>query len=139
MTNRIANLSHNELKVFEVLAPNKGKTRNTLAEETGLSGEELTKALAGLAQSRHARRARGRWKKASPPDDFGRQLPEFKVTEIELDFGDGPEAQLEVKCKKCNRTALLDPTWLHSNELRTRPCTYCFKTSKIPAIHHKED
>ena len=38
---------------------------------------------------------------------------------------------MRIICPRCERVALVDPSWPRGG-YATRPCTYCFKTAKIP-------
>lgn len=65
-------------------------------------------------------------------DKHGRvpgSLPEFEVVEQ----GDG----LLVTCKgkkRCGRSHGVTKDWLDCGRLGTRPCPYCFATSRVPEL-----
>jgi transcription elongation factor Elf1 len=58
-------------------------------------------------------------------------LKPFKVEVIEISWGNRTKALL-ITCPRCDHEGIVSLAWKNSSEYGTRPCTYCFKTAKIP-------
>lgn len=52
-------------------------------------------------------------------------LPTWDVIDIGGSF-------ITITCPRCEGTADVDPVKWRENPFPTRPCTYCFKTSRLP-------
>lgn len=55
----------------------------------------------------------------------------FKVEQIEISWGSRTKA-LQLTCPRCEHESIVSLAWRNSSEYGTRPCTYCFRTFKIP-------